>query len=46
MTDYPKYTLGLVFFPGITSLDIVGAELVEKAMLFMQQMMPASVVAN
>jgi cyclohexyl-isocyanide hydratase len=23
MTDYPKYTLGLIFFPGMTSLDIV-----------------------
>jgi cyclohexyl-isocyanide hydratase len=26
MTDYPKYTLGLVFFPGMTSLDIIGPQ--------------------
>jgi cyclohexyl-isocyanide hydratase len=26
MTDYPKYTLGLIFFPGMTSLDIVGPQ--------------------
>jgi cyclohexyl-isocyanide hydratase len=26
MTDYPKYTLVLVFFPGMTSLDIVGPQ--------------------
>jgi cyclohexyl-isocyanide hydratase len=23
MTDYPKYTLGLVFYPGMTALDII-----------------------
>jgi cyclohexyl-isocyanide hydratase len=26
MTDYPKYTLGLIFFPGMTSLDIIGPQ--------------------
>ena len=26
MTDYPKYTLGLVFFPGMTALDIIGPQ--------------------
>jgi cyclohexyl-isocyanide hydratase len=26
MTDYPKYTLGLIFFSGMTSLDIVGPQ--------------------
>jgi cyclohexyl-isocyanide hydratase len=26
MTDYPKYTLGLIFYPGMTSLDIIGPQ--------------------
>ncbi len=26
MTDSPKYTLGLVFFPGMTALDIIGPQ--------------------
>ncbi len=26
MTDSPKYTLGLVFYPGMTSLDILGPQ--------------------
>ncbi|PSB59514.1 DJ-1/PfpI family protein [Chamaesiphon polymorphus] len=26
MTDSPKYTLGLVFYPGMTSLDIIGPQ--------------------
>jgi cyclohexyl-isocyanide hydratase len=26
MTDSPKYTLGLIFYPGMTSLDIIGPQ--------------------
>ena len=26
MTDSPKYTLGLIFYPGMTALDIIGPQ--------------------
>jgi hypothetical protein len=46
MIDSQQHIIGLVFYPGMTSLDIIGPELVEKGLLLMQGMMPNPVGAN